>query len=242
MAVETGQAMAGPDEGRCMGSATVVDEQFGFSSVGAVLPDPFPLGVDPDTVRLPTVPRVRSPEDDDAHHRAYWRAHIWAVLHRYRRAYLDADCPVALRDGYPAVEADAQRLAQRAGAPHPISPIDSVACHAALKELGAACTTLEATVAALRSHPVVDRDLARPPTAHLPAADLPDPVAPDDADRVADAVPVDDGMAQGVAGQDFFPTSSPLRPFEFSLSLRGSRGLLRRRGPAAPTAGTPAVD
>src|SRR5664280_2769482 len=80
MAVETGQAMAGPDEGRCMGSATGVDEQFGFSSVGAVLPDPFLRGVDPDTVRLPTVPRVRSPEDDDAHHRAYWRAHIWAVL------------------------------------------------------------------------------------------------------------------------------------------------------------------
>jgi hypothetical protein len=181
---------------------TRVDGTFGFESVSAVLEDPFPPGLDPATVRLPSVPRLRSDDDDAAHHRAYWQMHLWSTLDRYRRAYSDPGCTPTLQADYPRVADEASRLAQRATASHPIGPIDTVACHATLKELRAGATALEDTVVALRG-----------------VAKTGDP------DGAAAARPT----AHGAAGQDFFASASAPRTFEFRLGLRGARGLRRSR-------------
>lgn len=228
-----------------MGSTTGIDERYGFTAVEAVLSDPFPPGLDPATVRLPTVPRVRSADDDEAHHRAYWRASVWAVLRRYQVAYADPACSGALRDGYPAVAADALRLADRASGPHPMSPLDSVACHAALKDLTAGVASLESTVAALRTRPVASPVPALAPFAGAGARGVALAVAVAPGAGVAGAagaseltaVP-EDVVVAGVPGSDFFPGTTPSRPSEFKLSLRGTRGLLRRRATGASTTGS----
>ena len=212
-----------------MGSVQV-EEGCGFATVADVLTDPFPPGLDPATVRLPTVPRVRSPEDDADHHRAYWRAHVWATLRRYQASFDDPACPPSPRADCGRVADEARRLLARATATHPISPLDSVSCHAALKELTAGAVALEQTVAALRGAPDVGTDgrpvpdPARPtdaaavpvlPTASAP--DAPHPVAPPAA------------TSAGVHGQDFFAPATTARGFDLRLSLRGARGLRRDR-------------
>jgi len=213
-----------------MGSAQV-DEGYGFATVAGVVADPFPPGLDPAAVRLPTVPKLRSAEDDEAHHREYWRAHVWATLHRYQAGYEDPACPPSLRADHGRVADEARRLLERATATHPISPLDSVACHAALKDLTAGAAALERTVVALRGAPEV-----------LPAD-------PPDADRRGAAIapvgaplpgtPPAAAPAPGVHGQDFFAPATPSRSFDLRIGLRGARGL--RRGPEL-TEGRPGDD
>jgi len=193
----------GPVESRSRDWGAKVDEAYGFESVQAVSSDPFPPGVDPETVRLPPVPRFRSPDDDEAHHRDYWQAHVWVLLHRYRRTFADPACPPALRGDYPGVADQALRLVERATGAHPISPMDSVACHSALKDLRTGVSALEDTVVALHG-----------------ASDGPDAGSPDGAGS-----PV---VAAGVHDHDFFASGAPARPYEFRLSLRGTKGLRRR--------------
>jgi hypothetical protein len=103
-----------------MGSAQV-DEGYGFAAVADVLADPFPPGLDAARVRLPTVPRLRSAEDDASHHRAYWRAHVWAALRRYQVAFEDPACPPWLRADHARVADEARRLLDRATATHDAS-------------------------------------------------------------------------------------------------------------------------
>ena len=210
-----------------------VDGGEWFAAVADVCADPFPPGFDPATVRLPTAPAPRSPQDDGPHHRAYWQAHVWAVLRRYATAYRDPACPPALRAESDRVAADARRLLERATGAFPISPLDSVACHAALKELTAGAVVLERTVAAPRG--TAGGQSAEPHATDLPAADLPAVDGPADSDAddgptVADDEPTphDDAPPAGVHGQDFFAPAPP-RGFEFKLSLRGARGLRRSR-------------
>jgi|GEM_PF-2155601 len=231
-----------------MSRGAQVDEGYGFEAVDDVLADPFPPGVDPTTVRLPSVPKLRSAEDDEAHHRAYWRAHVWAALHAYRRAFEDPVCPPWLQADYAGVVRKARSLVERATGTYPISPLDSVACHAALKELVAGARALEQTVGALHGAP--DGRPADPPAALLlvggagdvvagggdvarGADEQPDhgPTAGDDPDDTGASAPA------GVHGADFFAPAPASRTFELRLSLRGARGLKRGRalgGGSAP--------
>ena len=196
--------------GRSMGRGDEASAQgYGFPTVAAVLPDPFPPGSDPGSVRLPTVPRVRSAEDDEPHHRAYWQAHVWEALLRYRRAFADPACTSWLRSSYDRVESEALQLVTRATGTFPISPIDSVACHAALKDLRHGSVSLEETVRALRGTSVE----------RVPVA----------AGDPAGTAMVVGGSPSGSGGQDFFASASSGRSFEFKLSLRGARGLRRSR-------------
>jgi len=233
-----------------MHRGTQVDEGYGFEAVEAALADPFPPGPLPARVRMPSVPKVRSAEDDEAHLRAYWRSHVWAVLHRYRAAFEDPACPPSLAADYPRVTSKALHLVERATASHPITPIDSVACHAALKDLTSGAAVLERTVAALRGAPEVLP--ADPPAAQLgravqaPGSAAAHAVA--DADTDTDELPAQRAPA-GVHGQDFFPPGAPSKGFEFKLSLRGSRGLRRSRSlggdptpPSEPVTPSPALD
>ena len=218
-----------------MGSAQV-DEAYGFAAVADVLADPFPPGLDTARVRLPTVPRLRSARDDASHHREYWRAHVWAALRRYQVAFEDPSCPPSLRADHARVADEARRLLGRATATHPISPLDSVACHAALKDLTAGAAALEGTVAALRGAPVVPP--AGPPAidrggvAHAPppppqATD--DPASPDAGHVPSPPTPQAAPPGSGVHGQDFFAPSTAPRGLDLRLSLRGARGLRRGR-------------
>ena len=212
-----------------MSRGTQVGEGYGFESVDDVLADPFPTGFDPAVVRLPAVPKVRSAEDDEAHHRAYWRAHVWAALHVYRRALEDPACPPSLQADYPRVAQGARTLVDRATGTFPISPIDSVACHAALKDLLAGARTLERTVEALRGSP--DALPADPAPVDLTRVGGADGDAHDDASAVRDdpVEPPEARLPAGVQGVDFFAPVVPQRGFEFKLSLRGARGLQRGR-------------
>jgi hypothetical protein len=223
-----------------MSMGTQVGEGYGFGAVDDVLADPFPPGADPAALRLPSIPKVRSAEDDEAHHRAYWRAHIWAALHIYRRAFEDPACPPSLQGDYPRVTDEARTLVDRATGSYPISPMDSVACHAALKDLLAGARALEHTVAALRGAP--DPRPVEPPAA--------EPLPVDGADDATDQGPAggDDPVEPpeapvpaGVHGPDFFAPVTAPRPFELKLSLRGSRGLKRGRalGGGSPTEDRP---
>ncbi len=218
-----------------MGS-TQVDEGHRFEAVAHAFADPFPPGLDPATVRLPSVPKLRSADDDEAHHREYWRAHVWAVLHRYRAAYADPACPASLRADHDRVADEARCLLVRATGTHPISPLDSVACHTALKGLASGVTALERTVAPLRgmAHvPPVDplapeehRSVAV--TLPTPEGDgRPEPDRPREPDGADGTDPVDLSPVAGVHGEDFFAPVTPSRGVEFRLSLRGSRGLRR---------------
>ena len=192
------------DDGALMGTGTPADDGYRFVGVAAVLDDPFGPDVDPEAVALPSVPALRSPEDDQVHHRRYWQAHVWASLHRYRRAFSDPHCPPARRGDYPRVAADALLLAERVTARYPLVPMDSVACHAALKDLHAGSVALAETVAALRG-----------PTP-LPVPSL-------------DATERETEAATGVQAPDFFAPSGSDPPVEMTLSLRGFRGLRRNR-------------
>ena len=226
-----------------MTRGTQADDGFGFGKVDDVLADPFAPGVVPASVRLPSVPKVRSADDDEAHHREYWRAHVWAALHRYRSAFEDPACPPSLRADHARVAEEAGRLVARATGTYPISPIDSVACHAALKDLVAGAASLEQTVAALRGAPGVPV-ADRPPAVSVPAgggattgqAGIGD--ATDD--EAADGVQVGPGDSvqapPGVHGQDFFAPTSTARGAETKPGSRPGRGLLHRR---ALTGGRP---
>jgi len=235
-----------------MESAAGVEERYGFGAVQAVLPDPFPAGVDPSALRLPPVPRARSLEDDEAHHRHYWQSHIWAVLHRYRTAYADPGCTAALRDGYEAVVVEALQLAERVTA-QPLSPLESVACHSVLKELTAGVASLESTVAALRGTPLAAGPLRprsedgsgtvavpyerrgnparRPPVpvsaaapAATPGSSGPGAASPEPAAARTPVDGVPTGRApSGVAGQDFFAAPPGSHGREFPLHRRGLR-------------------
>jgi len=202
---------------------------------------------------------VRSPEDDEAHHLHYWRSHLWAVLRRYRTAYTDPGCTAALREGYDDVVAEAVQLAERVSA-QPLSPLESVACHSALKELTAGVASLEATVAALRGTPLAagpirprsepgarpaeipyerrghpDGRPADPASAEPSAADAPSADAPP-AHVAVDPVAAGPGpsgrVPAGVAGQDFFAAAPATHGLEFPLNRRGNRALRRRRTPS----------
>jgi hypothetical protein len=231
-----------------MGSAQV-DERYGFSTVADVMTDPFPPGIDPATVRLPSVPKLRSAEDDEAHHREYWRAHVWATLRRYRVAFEDPVCPPSLRADHGRVADEARHLAERVTAAYPIRPMDSVACHEALKDLTAGAAAIERTVAALRGAPVVLA--ADPPTADPRRAATGSaasrPMIPDAPSIAPDAQPPGAPPAvepsPGVHGQDFFAPAAPSRGLDLRLSLRGARGLRRGRALAEGRSGDdPAVD
>jgi len=159
---------------------------------------------------------------------------VWAVLHRYRTAYEDPACPPTLRADHDRVAEEALRLVERATGAHPISPLDSVACHAALRDLAAGAGVLEQTVAALRGVPDV--------RAPEPAAGGRRTAAGADAPQPVEVPGVTGSTApSGVHGHDFFASAAPSRGFEFRLSLRGSRGLKRSRqlagdGPTEPPA------
>jgi hypothetical protein len=243
---------------------TVVElghEGHSFEAVEAVLANPFPPGTDPADIRLPPVPRLRSPEDNEANHRLYWQAHLWETLLRYRRAYRDPACPDRLHAGYDEVAGDSLHLAERAMSAFPLSPIDSVGCHSALKELRASALGLEATVAALADGSGADEATIGPArstdftavmaTVAAPAAPTAVPVgAAPTAVAVPAVVDPDDGGTEPTGGgtpdepavapltQDLFAQSSPSRPFDFRLGRRGARG--RRRG-RSPAAGDPAI-
>ena len=217
-----------------MGSAQV-DERFGFPSVADTHSDPFPPGLDPATVRLPSVPRLRTAEDDVARHRRYWRAHVWAALRRYRVAFKDPACPRTLRADYGRVADEARRLLDRATGTYPLRPIDSVGCHAALRELTAGSAALERTMVALRGAPDVrsaDPPAKDPGRVSTPAdaADTAPGVSEAGSSRVpsADSSPAAVSLP-GVTGQDFFAPSGPSRGLDLRLSLRGTRGLRRGR-------------
>jgi len=216
-----------------MSLGTQVHGGFGFAAVDDVLADPYPGDLDLATVRLPSVPRVRSAEDDEAHHRAYWRAHVWAALHVYRRAFEDPVCPPWLRAEYARVAGDARTLVDRATGTYPISPLDSVACHAALKDLVSGARSLEQTVEALHDAPEV-----RPTDPPVALVDRRVEDAPDLGPAV-EAGPDEPGTPEstGVHGPDFFAPIATGRSFDFKLSLRGARGLKRGRalGGGPPT-------
>jgi hypothetical protein len=212
-----------------MSRGTQAAESYGFEAIDGVLADPFPPGFDPATVRLPSIPKLRSAEDDEAHHREYWRAHVWAALHVYRRAFEDPACPPSLQADYARVAEEASNLVGRATGTYPISPLDSVACHAALKELLFGARALERTVVALRGVP--DVLPADPPAGELLVVDGTDDTAPDDGPAgPPDPMELPEARAPtGVHGPDFFAAVAPPRGFEFKLSLRGARGLKRGR-------------
>ena len=203
-------------------------EGHSFEAVEAVVANPFPPGTDPALVRLPAVPRLRSPEDTEENHLRYWQAHLWETLLRFRRAYRDPSCPDRLRAGYFDVDEAALRLAERATSGFPLSPIDSVGCHSMLKELRAGALGLEATVAALSdgaAGPLAD-DWVPPSGAGPGAIDVdtggtPVAVAPEEAPLTRD-----------LYMRPPPPTSS--KGFEFKLSLRGVRGMRRNRSLADP--------
>ena len=213
-----------------MGSVQV-DEGYGFATVAGVVADPFPPGLDPAAVRLPTVPKLRSAEDDEAHHREYWRAHVWATLHRYQTGYEDPACPPSLRADHGRVADEARRLLERATATHPISPLDSVACHAALEGPDSRRRRPRADRggAAWCARGAPGRSAGRRPARRGHCAGR--RPAPRDAARC--------GAGTGVHGQDFFAPATPSRSFDLRIGLRGARGL--RRGPEL-TEGRPGDD
>ena len=225
-------------------------EAHSFEAVEAVLANPYPPGTDPASIRLPSVPRLRTPEDNEENHLAYWRAHLWETLLRYRRAYHDPACTEHLRAGYGEVAETAVGLAERATSGFPLSPIDSVACHTTLKELHAGAVGLEATVVALQQgsgapapptpppHPTdftaVAAAPARRTAAARPAAVEVRPTEPDpveDASGTGSAAidDPDDGRRGAPLTPDLFARPQPSRSFEFGISLRGARGLRRGR-------------
>ena len=227
-------------------------EGHSFEAVESVVANPFPPGTDPATIHLPSVPRLRSPEDNEANHRLYWQAHLWETLLRYRRAYHDPACPDRLRAGYDEVAAVSLALAERAMSGFPLSPIDSVGCHSTLKELRASALGLEATVAALADGSGADEVPIGPApstdftavmaTVAAPAAPVAGHVATDPGGRAVPAAVETAGVDGGgdeaegpdrPAGvpltQDLFAHPSPSRSFDFKLSLRGARGLRRGR-------------
>ncbi len=232
-------------------------EGHSFEAVESVLANPFPPGTDPEVVRLPSVPRLRSPEDTEANHLLYWQAHLWETLLRYRRAYHDPACTERLRAGYTEVAEAAVHLAERATSGFPLSPIDSVGCHTALKELHAGALGLEATVAALASGadavhapaaapapvahpdftatPATTTSAATPPAARTGGAAGEAVIADADADVDAGEVVA----ATAPLSPDLFAHTPPARSFEFKLNLRGGRGLRRGRSMAG---GTPTED
>jgi len=133
--------------------STGKSERHSFEAVEELLPNLYPAGTDPARIWLPPVPQLHSAADDEAHHWRYWQVHVWKCLLRYRRAYAHPACTDRLRTGYPGVDEVAARLAQRVASGFPLTPIDSVRCHAALRVLEAGATTLESTVAALATGP-----------------------------------------------------------------------------------------
>ena len=198
-------------------------EGHSFEAVEAIVANPFPSGTDPALIRLPAVARLRSPEDTEENHLRYWQAHLWACLLRYRRAYRDPACPDRLRAGYFEVDQAAVRLAERATSGFPLSPIDSVGCHAMLKELRNGALGLEATVTALSDGVAVPGAADRVPSAGTDAA-----VVPVDADGPLLAAPQGDAPLT----RDLYmrpPPPSSSKGFDFKLSLRGVRGMRRSR-------------
>ena len=207
---------------------TTGHEGHSFEAVEALLPNVFPPGTDPARIRLPSVPRLRSPEDDEAHHLRYWQVHVWKTLLRYRRAYADPACTARLRAEYPEVDEVAVRLAGRTASGFPLTPIDSVGCHSALRELQAGATALESTVAALAARS---------------DAFLPDPTSVPPVAAVAVAIPPESSAIEAVPAepmaQELFVTS-PTTPWHgFRLSLRDGRGLQHHH---ARDGGTSAVE
>jgi hypothetical protein len=211
--------------------------------VEAVVANPFPPGTDPAHIRLPSVARLRSPEDTQENHLRYWQAHLWETLLRYRRAYRDPACPDRLRAGYFEVDRDAVRLAERATADFPLSPIDSVGCHSMLKDLRAGALGLEATVAALsdgRRAPATE-DWVPAVAAGAPAAIDGGADSPTAVGAGSDGAPVDASTEEAPLSPDLYmrPPPPPSKGFEFKLSLRGVRGMRRNRtlaGDVAPEA------
>lgn len=219
-------------------------EGHSFEAVESVVANPFPPGTDPADIRLPPVPRLRSPEDTEANHLLYWRAHLWETLLRYRRAYHDPGCPDRLRAGYDEVAEAALRLAERATSGFPLSPIDSVGCHSTLKDLRAGALGLESTVTALRVGPgdgAAPVGAARPTdfmavraTAAVPAASATTTSAVAVGPVVAeggteDGDPEPPGGTAAPLTRDMFAHPPPSRSSDFKLSLRGTRGLRRSR-------------
>lgn len=229
-------------------------EGHSFEAVESVVANPFPPGTDPATIRLPSVPRLRSPEDNEANHHLYWQAHLWETLLRYRRADHDPACPDRLRAGYEEVAEVSLRLAERATSAFPLSPIDSVGCHSTLKELRASALGLEATVAALADGAGAGETTvgpARPTDFTSVMATVAAPVEPvvvpaggapvaATASGSVDPVGADGGGDPGgperpdASGgvpltQDLFAHPSPSRSSDSRLSLRGARGLRRGR-------------
>jgi hypothetical protein len=206
-------------------------EGHSFEAVEGLLANPFPPGTDPAEVRLPAVPRLRSPEDTAENHLRYWQAHVWEALLRYRRAYRDPACPDRLRAGYFEVNEAAVRLAERATSGFPLSPIDSVGCHSMLKELRAGALGIEATVAALS-----DGSRATLVEEWVPPAGADPGAAPTDPGR---GTAEDGGPDEAPLTPDLYMRPSPpsSRGVEFKLSLRGFRGMRRNRslaGEATP--------
>ena len=166
-------------EGRQMDSQEQVGDAYGFEMVDAVLPDPYPPGVDPSSV------------------------HVWVLLHRYSRVFTDPDCPTIVHDEYPRVAHEALRLVERASGVHPISPLDAVACHTALKDLRKGAVTCEGTLVALRVTPEAGRS------------------------EVGHLVGVSSAHSRG---PDFFSTATSTRTFDLRLGMRGVRRHRRAKG------------
>ena len=190
-------------EGRQMDSQEQVGDAYGFEMVDAVLPDPYPPGVDPTSVHLPSVPRIRFADDDAVQRRNYWQAHVWVLLHRYSRVFTDPDCPTIVHDEYPRVAHRALRLVERASGVHPISPLDAVACHTELKDLRKGAVTCEGTLVALRVTPEAGRS------------------------KVGHYAGVSSDSSRG---PDFFSTATPTRTFDLRLGMRGVRRPRRAKG------------
>ncbi len=175
-----------------------------FEAVEAVLANPFPPGTDPARILLPAVPRVRTPDDDEVHHRSYWQVHLWETLLRFRRAFGNPACPERLRAGYPEIDAAALRLAERATSGFPLAPIDSVGCHSALKDLKVSAVSLEFTVAALAERTPSDPAPFEEP---VEAVEKPPPGARSDR-SVTPVVLVGGSTPPGTAPRDLFVSST----------------------------------
>jgi hypothetical protein len=177
-----------------------------FEAVEAVLANPFPPGTDPARILLSAVPRVRTPDDDEVHHLSYWQVHLWESLLRFRRAFGSPACTERLRAGYPEIDAAALRLAERATSGFPLTPIDSVGCHSALKELKAAAAALEVTVAALAGRtPSATAQFEAP----VAVVEHPPYAVVRSVRSVTPMVPVDGNAPAGTASQDLFVLSTP---------------------------------